>query len=75
MPYFDIIKKNNPQLTFRTSKIQADYDVKFEHSCEHFKGNIELPNEWRIGVLVGGVWNRKDHHSKRSVRRLLHKAI
>lgn len=54
MPYFDIVKTNIPQLTFRTSKIQADYDVKFEHSCEHFKGNIELPDDWHIGVLVGG---------------------
>ena len=58
MPHFDIIKKNEPKLTFRTSKIQADYDVKFEHSTEHFVGDIDIPSEWHIGVVVGGVWNR-----------------
>jgi len=54
MPHFDIIKTNAPKSTFRTSKIQADYDVKFEHSCEHFTGNIELPDDWHIGIIVGG---------------------
>lgn len=53
MPHFDIIKINEPDLTFRTSKIQADYDVKNEHSCEHFEGNLELPEKWKIGVIVG----------------------
>lgn len=54
MPHFDIVKTNTPQITFRTSKVQADYDVRFEHSCEHFQGDIELPDVWHIGVLVGG---------------------
>lgn len=54
MPHFDIIKKNEPDVTFRTSKIQADYDVKAEHSCEHFVGDIELPGKWNIGLIVGG---------------------
>lgn len=54
MPHFDIVKKNTPKLTFRTSKIQSDYDVKFEHSNERFTGDIELPNDWNIGVIVGG---------------------
>lgn len=54
MPHFDIIKTNTPKATFRTSKIQADYDVKFEHSCERFTGDIELPDDWHIGVIVGG---------------------
>lgn len=54
MPHFDIVKTNNPKITFRTSKIQADYDVKFEHSSERFVGDLELPEEWSIGVIVGG---------------------
>lgn len=40
MPHFDIVKKNDPDLTFRVSKIQADFDVKLEHSNEHFVGDI-----------------------------------
>lgn len=54
MPHFDIVKTNEPKLTFRTSKIQADYDVKFEHSSERFTGDIVLPNDWHIGIIVGG---------------------
>jgi len=54
MPHFDIIRENKPKITFRTSKIQSDYDVDFEHSNEHFEGNIELPEQWQTGVIVGG---------------------
>jgi len=54
MPHFDIVKKNVPEVTFRTSKLQADYDIKFEHSIEHFVGDIEPPQNWHIGVIVGG---------------------
>lgn len=53
MPNFDIVKTNKPKLTFRVSKIQSDFDVKFEHSNERFTGNIELPEKWQIGVIVG----------------------
>ena len=53
MPYFDIVKENNPDITFRVSKIQADFDVKLEHSNERFVGNIEMPDDWQIGVIVG----------------------
>lgn len=54
MPHFDIVRENHPENTFRVSKIQADFDVQPEHSCEHFTGDIALPDEWNIGVLVGG---------------------
>lgn len=54
MPHFDIVKKNEPKVTFRTSKIQSDYDVQFEHSNERFVGDIIMPKEWQIGVIVGG---------------------
>ena len=53
MPYFDIVKENNPDITFRVSKIQADFDVKLEHSNEHFVGDIDMPKDWQIGVIVG----------------------
>lgn len=64
MPHFDIIKENKPEHTFRTSKIQADYDVKFEHSCEHFVGNLELPTSWNIGIIVGGSGTGKSTIAK-----------
>lgn len=54
MPHFDIIKKNYAERTFRVSKIEADFDVKPEHASEHFVGDLVLPDEWQIGVIVGG---------------------
>ena len=53
MPHFDIIKTNHPKQTFRVSKIMSDFDVKPEHSNEHFVGDITFPDEWQIGVIVG----------------------
>lgn len=54
MPSFNILKKSNVDETFRVKKIMADFDVKKEHSNEHFIGNIEFPENWQIGVIVGG---------------------
>lgn len=54
MPHFDIVKRNAPDNTFRVSKIEADFDVQPEHSNERFVGDIVLPDQWNIGVIVGG---------------------
>lgn len=54
MPHFDIVKQSNIKDTFRISKIKADFDIKNEHANEHFVGDIEMPEKWNIGVIVGG---------------------
>lgn len=54
MPHFDIVKKANIDKTFRVSQIMGDFDVQINHANEHFVGDIELPDEWNIGVIVGG---------------------
>lgn len=54
MPHFDIVKTCEPSKSFRVSKIKADFDVKEEHAKEHFVGDIEIPDQWNIGVIVGG---------------------
>lgn len=54
MPHFDIVRKNNADTTFRVSKIQSDFDIKLENANEHFVGDINLPENWQIGVIVGG---------------------
>ena len=64
MPHFDIVKKNDPDITFRVSKIQADFDVKLEHSNEHFVGDIEMPADWQIGVIVGASGTGKSTIAK-----------
>ena len=50
---FDIIKKNDIDKTFRVSKLIADFDLKPEHSNEHFVGAIDVPSEWKIGLICG----------------------
>lgn len=54
MSNFNIIRKNNIEKTFRVAKVMSDFDVKIEHSNECFQGNIDLPKEWNIGLIVGG---------------------
>ena len=50
---FDIKKKSEINKTFRVSKIMGQFDLSPEHSDEHFVGEIILPDEWQIGVIVG----------------------
>lgn len=64
MPSFDIVKKNNPDVTFRVSKIQSDFDVKLEHSNERFTGTINIPDDWNIGVIFGGSGTGKSTIAK-----------
>ena len=54
MPTFDIIRKSDIDNTFRVSKIMDDFDVKAEHSTEEFHGEIKFPDNWQIGIIVGG---------------------
>lgn len=53
MPTFDIVKTSKPDLTFRVSSIIGKFDLKDNEIKEQFKGNIDLPNNWQIGLIVG----------------------
>lgn len=66
MPNFDIMRVNTPDITYRVAKVQADYDVKVEHSCEHFVGSIDIPDDdkWHIGLIVGGSGTGKSTIAK-----------
>nr|DAU66709.1 MAG TPA: transporter [Caudoviricetes sp.] len=64
MPSFDIVKKNEVDITFRVAEIMADFDVKIEHSSEHFAGKIEFPEQWNIGVIVGSSGSGKSTIAK-----------
>lgn len=54
MPAFDIVKKSDIDNTFRVSKVMSDFDVKIEHATEEFRGKIDFPKDWQIGIIVGG---------------------
>jgi len=53
MPYFDILKESKPKKTFRVSSVMGKFDLQTEHIKEHFKGNIDIPDVWQIGLIVG----------------------
>lgn len=54
MQSFDIIRKSDVDKTFRVAKIMSDFDIDTSHAKEHFKGSLNLPEHWNIGVIVGG---------------------
>jgi ABC-type ATPase with predicted acetyltransferase domain len=53
VPHFDIIRKSVPSSSFRVAKIKGLFDLQNDHNEEHFVGDIELPENWNIGVIVG----------------------
>lgn len=50
---FDFEKKSRIDETFRVQKIRSAFDYQNKESVEHFKGEIKLPEQWQIGVIVG----------------------
>lgn len=50
---FDIVRQSNPTKSFRVQSIVGMYDLQQDHQIEHFKGEIDLPKEWNIGLIVG----------------------
>lgn len=65
MPHFDIVRTCEPSKSFRVQKVKADFDVKEEHATEHFVGDIQFPEKWNIGVIVGGSGTGKSTIAKK----------
>jgi len=53
MPTFDIIKKSKPSKTFRVASVMGKFDLQNEQIQERFIGNIDIDNDWQIGLIVG----------------------
>jgi ABC-type Mn2+/Zn2+ transport system ATPase subunit len=53
MPHFDIIRECKPEKTFRVESVMGTFDLQTEHIKEHFVGNIEPPEKWNVGLIVG----------------------
>lgn len=53
MPSFDFIKKVSPKKTFRVSSVMGKFDLQSNSIEERFSGNIKLPKDWQIGLIVG----------------------
>ena len=53
MPTFDIIKEVKPNKTFRVASVMGTFDLQSENIREHFQGEIKIPENWQIGLIVG----------------------
>ena len=53
MPNFDIVRKSKPKKSFRVASIIGKFDLQGEEVTERFVGNIEFPEKWQIGLIVG----------------------
>ena len=53
MSHFDIIRQSNPAKSFRVASVMGTYDLQTEHINERFVGDIDLPENWNVGLIVG----------------------
>lgn len=53
MPTFDIVKTVQPEKTFRVAAIMGKFDLQSEKITETFTGEIDLPVDWQVGLIVG----------------------
>lgn len=53
MPTFDIIKEVKPKQTFRVASVIGKFDLQSNNIVEHFQGNIDINDNWQIGLIVG----------------------
>ena len=53
MPHFDIIRAAQPGESFRVKSVMGTYDLQTNKTTEHFVGDINLPDEWNVGLIVG----------------------
>jgi len=53
MPTFDIIKQVKPTKTFRVASVIGKFDLQSDNIVEHFKGDINIQDNWQIGLIVG----------------------
>ena len=53
MPTFNIVKTAEPKKTFRVASIMGKFDLESNQIKEHFEGNIDIKDNWQIGLIVG----------------------
>lgn len=53
MPSFDIVKKLDVKETYRVARVLSDFDMDKSKGDVHFHGNIEIPENWNVGLIYG----------------------
>lgn len=50
---FDIVVSSPVPQSFRTEKVGADFDLRVSEIKERFSGEIAIPDNWNVGLIVG----------------------
>ena len=50
---FNITRENIPQNTYRVQSVIGKFDLQSDRFVESFEGEIKLPENWQIGLIVG----------------------
>lgn len=53
MPSFDIVRKLDVKETYRVARVLSDFDMDKSKGDVHFHGNIEIPENWNVGLIYG----------------------
>jgi ABC-type molybdenum transport system ATPase subunit/photorepair protein PhrA/GNAT superfamily N-acetyltransferase len=53
MPTFNIIRESKPKKSFRVASVIGKFDLPSEHIIESFIGDINMPENWQVGLIVG----------------------
>lgn len=64
MPNFNIVRKTKAPSSFRVDSIIGKFDLQSNEIEEKFEGNIDLPKEWSVGLIVGKSGTGKTTISK-----------
>lgn len=71
MQTFDIIREINPKSTFRIESVKGTYDLQTNNFKQRFKGEINIPEKWNIGLIVGRSGTGKTTIAKELFKDLL----
>lgn len=64
MQSFDIVKTSKVEPTFRNSSIIGKFDLQPDATTERFVGQLDLPNNWQVGCIVGNSGTGKSTIAK-----------
>lgn len=64
MQNFNIIKENQPKKSFRTDYVIGKFDLQSDKTTQVFKGCLDLPKNWNIGLIVGNSGTGKSTIAK-----------